>query len=159
MSTIPLISQGDGFLYDPLIAGVGAAYSSFTWPATPNVWVPVNFNSAIPGSGPPPFQYLTPDGGFCPTVAGWWNLFFAARPYAGFGTWEHWFGIFKNGRDPSNLVLQSGGQQVVQAAASETMYLNGTDTLYMSLMTTRPGPNNRSFTASQCNIQGFYLRP
>lgn len=158
MSDIPLISQGDGFVYNSMITGMGAAYPTFTWPG-PNVWVPVPFNSAMPGSGPPPNQYMTADGGFQPPIAGWWQIILNARAYAGFGSFSHWAGLFRNEIGNDSLVLKAGGFQVVQANAIINLYLNGTDTLYMAFLTTKTGVSTRSMNASQTFLQAHYIRP
>ena len=158
MSDIPLISQGDGFVYNSLITGMGAAYTNFQWPA-PDVWVPVPFNSAIPGSGTPPNQYMTAQGGFQPPVAGWWQIVLQARPYTGSGAHNHWVGLFRNEISEEALILQGGGWRAVASNTLINLYLNETDTLYMAFKTTNPGVSTRSFTASQTFLQAHYLRP
>ena len=158
MSDIPLISQGDGFVYNSLITGMGAAYTGFQWPA-PNVWVPVPFNSAMPGSGSPPNQYMTAQGGFQPPVAGWWQIVLQARPYAAAGLYNHWVGLFRNEISEDALVLQGGGWRAVGSNTLINLYLNETDTLYIAFKTTAPGVSRRTFTASQTFLQAHYLRP
>lgn len=162
MSEIPLISQGDGFVYNALIAGMGCSRTGsnvFTWPA-PNIWVPVPLTSAMPGPvSSPPFQYSTPDGGFQPPIAGWWQVTIEARCYSNSGFWNHWVGLFLNTIDDDHLVFRTGGWRCVQANGTVNLYLNGTDTVYMAFLTDRPGTNTRNFTASQTYLQAHYLRP
>lgn len=161
MSGIPLISQGDGFVYNALLAGMGASFTGsnvFTWPG-PNVWVPVPFNAAMTGSGPPPFQYMTADGGFRPPIAGWWNVMASGRCYAGPGLWSHYMGLFVNAVQPENLILQTGGNRQIQTQANQLMYFNGTDTLYMGFLTTKTGVSTRNFSSSQTYVQAYYVRP
>jgi len=161
MSEIPLISQGDGFVYNALIAGMGASFTGsnvFTWPG-PNVWYRVPLLSAMPGpTSSPPFQYSTPDGGFKPPIAGWWQITVEARCYAGSGLWSHWAGLFLN----SELQVpfyKIGGWRAIQINGSVNVYLNGNDTVYMQFLTTRTGISTRNFSASQTYIQAHYLRP
>ena len=157
MSDIPLISQGDGFVYNSLITGMGATYTGFEWSA-PNVWVPVPFNSAMPGSGPPPNQYMTAQGGFQPPIPGWWQITVEARCYAGSGAWSHWVGLFLD-NELQIPFYRIGGRQCVQVNGSVNVYLNGNQTVYMQFLTNKTGVNTRNFTASQTYIQAHYLRP
>lgn len=160
MSEIPLISQGDGFLYRSLSASMGGFYPSFTWSNQANVWIPVPYTGSISLTGAPPFQYMNAQGWFQPPVAGWWQIFQQGRPYANSGAWAHWLGLFLNGVSDENLIACQGGQRTVQATNEKIVYLNGTtDFIASGIMTTFTGTNTRTFNSTQYNLRAFYIRP
>ena len=160
MTSLPLVSQGDGFLYDPLIAMVGCTYTNFQW--TQNAVVPVPFNSPY-GTytwSQSYYQYVNEDGAWQPPIAGWWRVSGNVRPYSGTGVFNHQGSLWLNGVNTGTNLLVVGGRQCINANYSKLVYLNGTtDYLQLGLFTDRPGPYARSMSSTQTSLLANYVRP
>ena len=160
MTSLPLVSQGDGFLYDPLAAGMGCSYTNFQW--IQNEIVPVPFNSPYGTYSwfQPLYQYVNEDGAWQPPIAGWWQVRGNFRPYSGSGTWNHQGSLWLNGVNTGTQLLVAGGRQCVNATYSKLVYLNGTtDYLQIGFYTNRPGPYSRNISSTQTSLLATYVRP
>jgi hypothetical protein len=160
MTSLPLVSQGDGFIYNPLIAMVGFETTDFQW--VQNEVVPVPFNSPF-GTytwSPPFYQYVNEDGAWQPPIAGWWQVSGCVRPYSGSGVFNHEGSLWLNGVNTGTSLLTVGGRQCVNAAYGKLVYLNGTtDYLQFGFYTDRPGPYSRVISSTQTYLLANYVRP
>lgn len=161
MSTLPLISQGDGFQYNPLMASMGGSYPNFSWNNQGNEWRPVPYTGAInPANNPPPFQYMNAEGWFQPPIAGWWQIMAQARPYPLYGLNNHFHGLFLGEVDPANIIAVAGGERAIDTFIEKIVYLNGTtDFISSGLYTTFTGTSTHGFFSYQYCLRAFYIHP